>query len=202
MTAMPSGAATSSVDGRRARRERNRVAVIDAMIELLVEDRVPSVESVAERSGVSVSSVFRYFDSLDDLHRQTVERYFERFDPLFAVPGMGEGALEDRIRRLVHARLDLYELIAPIARTARRRAVEHTLLADNLRATRSRLLGQLREHFDPELSTFRRSEAEDRLALIDTMTSFEAWDLQSSGHGRSPRRIARAWTLGITALLG
>jgi AcrR family transcriptional regulator len=188
-------------DGRRARRERNRIAVIDAMVELLVEDRKPSVESVAERSGVSVSSVFRYFDNLDDLHRQTVERYFERFDPLFTVPELGDGPLDLRIRHLVGARVELYETIAPIAREARRRAAEHPLLAERLRATRTRLLDQLREHFAPELAALPRSAAEDRLALIDTMTSFESWDLLRTGHGRSPRRIARAWSLGLDAVL-
>ena len=59
---------TVTVAGRRARRERNRTAVIDAMFELIAEGKVPPpAEALAERAGVSVSSIFRYFDNLDEL---------------------------------------------------------------------------------------------------------------------------------------
>ena len=77
------------VDGRRARRERNRLAVIDALFELLVQaERPPSVEEVAAHAGVSVSSVFRYFENLDDLQQETIERYFQRYAPHFEVPAV------------------------------------------------------------------------------------------------------------------
>ena len=119
------GAAAVPIDGRRARRERGRAAVVDALFELLQERHtLPGVEAIAERAGVSVSSVFRYFDGLDDLREHTIERYFERFAPLFEVPQLGEGPLRQRIARLVEARLDLYDAIAPMAHIARLRALE------------------------------------------------------------------------------
>ena len=89
----------------------------------------PSVEEVAERAGVSVSSVFRYFDSLDDLHAQTIERYFERYEPLFEVPARPDGSTAERVAALVDARLELYETIAPIARAARVRAASEEGIA-------------------------------------------------------------------------
>ena len=68
----PASAATAepAVDGRTARRDRNRDAVLDAVIELFTEGHVGLVAAdVAERSGVSLRSVYRYFDDLEALAR-------------------------------------------------------------------------------------------------------------------------------------
>ncbi len=189
-------------DGRQARRVRNRNAVIDAMFALLEDGRFPpSVDEVAERADVSVSSVFRYFDGLDDLQEQTVRRYFERFAPLFEVPPASDNTSAGRIRTYVVARLDLYEAIAPIARMARVRAIEQPTIARSLQDTRQTFLEQARDHFADDLDRFTRADADDRIALIDALTSFESWDLLHTAHGRSRRRIERAWTTGIGAVL-
>ena len=199
---MPSVAADEVSDGRRVRRERNRVAVIDAMFELLTEGHFPpAVEDVAARASVSVSSVFRYFENLDDLQSQTIERYFERFASLFEVPDVPDGDLDARIEALVDARLDLYETIAPIARMARVRAADQPRIAASLAETRHRLTDQVRRHFEPDLRGRGRAEADDRVALVDACTAFEAWDLLQGTHERSRRLIRRAWVLGLRALL-
>lgn len=191
----------ANVDGRRARRERNRLAVIDALFELLEEGApLPSVEDVAAQAGVSVSSVFRYFDSVDDLHERTIERYFERFAPLFEVPA-AEGGRDGRIAALVEARLDLYEAIAPIARMARVRAVEQPRIARELVRVRRAMAEQVHRHLAPDLSGLTRARADDRVVLVDSLTTFESWDLLTGTHGRSRARVRRAWTAGIAALL-
>ena len=65
------GERDTPIDGRRARRERGRSAVIDAAFALAEEGKIPlTTELVAERSGVSAASIFRYFDGLDDLQYQ------------------------------------------------------------------------------------------------------------------------------------
>lgn len=201
MTTTPGTGHDRMADGRRARRERNRLLVIDSMFALLSEGHVPpSVDDVAARSGVSVSSVFRYFDGLDDLHEQTIERYFERFAALFELPDPA-GTAEGRIRTFVDARLDLYGTIAPIARMARLRAPEHPRIATTLHATRAHLAAQVRTHFAPDLGACTAAEADDRVAVIDSLTSFEAWDLLRAVHGRSRRQMERAWTAALRALL-
>lgn len=189
-------------DGRRARRERNRAAVVEAMFELIGEGHTPpSVDALSERAGVSVSSVFRYFDNLDDLLQQTVSRYFERFAPLFDVPAVADGDLDDRIAALVDARLGLYEAIHPIARVARVRAPDQPQLATVLAQTRQTFAAQVREHLAPDLAERSPADADDRVALVDTVTSFESWDLLTGTHGRSRRQVRRAWIAGLRALL-
>src|SRR5437764_99636 len=64
-----------SLDGRAARRDRGREAVLDAVIALFEEGHVrPTPEAVAERSGVSVRSVYRYYEDRDDLIRADTHR--------------------------------------------------------------------------------------------------------------------------------
>jgi AcrR family transcriptional regulator len=191
----------ATIDGRRARRERNRTAVIDAMLSLLGEDGTPPVEAIAATAGVSVSSVFRYFDNLDDLLRETIHRYFERYAGLFEVPDIGEGDLAERIDRFVVARLELFETTAPIARVARRRAAEHERIAETLAGVRRNLAEQARRHFAVELAGRPAAERDDLVWLVDSLTSFEAWDLLHSAHGRSRHQIRRAWVRGVGRLV-
>lgn len=189
-------------DGRTARRDRNRAAVIDAMITLLLEDgSIPPTERIADRAGVSVSSVFRYFESLEDLQQQTVETHFERFGPLFEIPSIGEGGLDPRIARFVDARATLHATVAPIARIARARQSEPSPIGERLATIRDTFVEQVRVHFAPELAVRSRAERDHLADAVDTLTSFEAWDLLHSARGRSGRQIRRTWRTAIRTLV-
>src|SRR5579862_8464887 len=108
-----------TVDGRTARRERNRQEVIEAALTLVDEGEMdPSIDQLTKQSGLSARSIFRYFDGLDDLRRAVIRRYFERFRPLLEVPNPGEGPLDERIRRFVEARLKVNDAVSGPARTA------------------------------------------------------------------------------------
>lgn len=190
------------VDGRRARRERGRLAAIDAAIDLLREGYAPpTAAQVAARAGVSVATVFRYFDNLEQLQRETAARYLERHEPLFDLPGLGEGPLGERVARLVAGRLELYESIAPIARFVRSRTLDQPLLTEQLTRVRLRLTDQVRQHFEPELRDLTPAEHEDRVLLVSTLTSFESWDQLHVDLDRSAGQIRRAWREGVRALL-
>ena len=79
-------------DGRRRRREKNRDAVIEALLGLVRGgDLDPTVVKIAERAGVSHRSVFRYFDDFNDLGRTAIEQQFRETLPLGVIPGVGTG---------------------------------------------------------------------------------------------------------------
>jgi len=191
----------TEIDGRRRRRELGRLAVIDAVIDLILDHHVPpAAEQVAERAGVSVASVFRYFATLDDLRREGIQRYFERIDHLVTVPGIGDGALAERIHRLVAARLDYYEQAAPVARLARRQAADVPELRSTLQRVRSTLADQISQHFALELDDADPERHHQRVGVLATLTSFESWD-QLIAAGFAPPSIAEAWRRAIMALL-
>src|SRR4051812_46447745 len=84
-------APAAEVDGRRARRDQNREAVLDALGAFYDEGvYTPSTAEIAERAGLSPRSLFRYFDDVDDLNRAAIERQVTRAQPLLD-PGVQPG---------------------------------------------------------------------------------------------------------------
>ena len=190
-------------DGRHASRERNRDAVVDALLDLY-EDGVlnPGAQEVAARSGVSRRSVFRYFDDMDELCRTAIDRHTARVSHLFEVEGLGEGPVADRIDRLVEQRTRLFEAIAPVRRITQLRAPFQPIIATELSGARKRLRRQLEQHFAPELDELKAEERDERLAVIDVLASFESFDLLRSAQGLSQARASEAMRHGLRALIG
>lgn len=191
-----------AIDGRHARRERGRAAVIDALFELLRQGRLPpTVDEIARRAGVSTASVFRYFDGIEDMQRQAFVRFRERFGHLYEIPGGAAGPRRARVRSFVDARIELYDAVGPMLAIARTRALEHDPAAEAVAANRSLLAEQVRTQFAEEAAAATPSVAADMIGLIDSITSPESWEIAQRAHGRSRRQIARMWTIGVTAVL-
>jgi AcrR family transcriptional regulator len=190
------------VDGRRARRERNRQKVIDAVFLLIQDGKVPpTVEDVARRAGVSVSSVFRNFDGLGDLQRHAFDRFHDRFAVLLdAAPPAGADR-PARIRHHVDTRIELCSRAGQLMQLARHRALDHQPIADGVARLRSRLADQAGRHFADEASRLAPADAAALLALIDAATSPEVFELMRAAHACSSRQIARTWTTALAVLL-
>ncbi len=194
--------AATAIDGRRARRERGRAAVIDAVVDLLDEGHAPpSARAVIERSGVSEATLFRYFDTLDDLQHAAASRFLERNAALFELAEIGCGTLDVRASRFVDARLRLYDTIAPMARLVRARSLDHPHFTATLHEVRGRLADQVALHFATELSCRGRAGRDDLVAVISTLTSFESWDQLRNDHDRTSLQVRRTWRRTVVELL-
>lgn len=193
---------TTEVDGRRARREQNRAAVLDALAELYREGTyAPSAGEIAERAGLSSRSLFRYFDDVDDLSRAAIDQQLARARPLLAVDVGSRDPTATKVERLVDARLRLYEAIAPAARAARICAWRHPVIAGQVAASRSYLRHQLECLFAPELAALGPGRAAGALAAIDALCSFESAELLRGEQRLSRTQAAAALVHGLTALL-
>ena len=189
-------------DGRTARRDRNRDAVLDAVLELFAEDALaPSAAQVAERSGVSLRSVYRYFEDTDELVRAAIERNLERVRSLFVVERPGEGPVDDRVARLVASRLRLYDEVGPLMRATLLHAGENAVLAERL-ATVRRLLGeQVEQMFAPELARLAAPERRGTAAVLDQLLTFESLDHLRRVRGMSRAATSAALETALAALL-
>ena len=166
-----------SGDGRMARRDRNRVAVLDAVIELFSEGNLdPTPEAVAQRVGLSPRSVYRYFDDRDALMRAAIDRHLESVWGLYLIHAIGEGDLDGRITRFVDGRLRLYEAIAATARASRMRAAANEIVRDQVELTRRALREQIEKHFGPELEALDPRRRRARIAAVDALCELESLD--------------------------
>ena len=197
------GEQTERVDGRRAARQRNRTAVVDALLELYAEGNFsPSADEMAERSGVSRRSLFRYFDDLDDLCRAAIDRQILDAGPLIELKNTGHGTQADRSARLAAQRAALFEAIAPGARAGRLRAPYQPLLAEYLLTSRTLFRRQIERHFEPELAGMTDAKARrETLDAIDVLCSCESFDLLRTARGLSLANYERTLTRALTALL-
>lgn len=190
------------MDGRRARRERSRVAVIDAVFALVRDGKVPpTAEDIAERAGVSVSLIFRNFDGLDDMQRQAFDVFRERYVHLFDPAVDAAASRPERVARHVRVRLDLLTVAGPMMHFARQRTLECQPMAEGVGRGRSQLSDQARAHFASETAQLSPAEAANLLAVIDALTSPEAYEVLRAAHGRSDRQISRLWICSLTAIL-
>ena len=189
-------------DGRSARRGRNSEAVLDTVHEMFVEGNFsPSVEDVAARSGVSLRSVYRYFEDTEALLHLAIERRITLVGELYGLDDLGEGTLDERVQALVNQRLVLHSKLAPTIRAAMLRAPFSPQIADQVRARRELLVAQVAAQFAPEVRGLDQARSEELLASVDALCSFESIEAMRVRRGLSLKRTRRALVAGVTALL-
>ena len=178
-----------------------RARAIDAFIDLVFEGHLPPTsEQVAHRAGISMATLFRYFDTLDQLRRDAAARTLERF-AFFEVPEIGVGPRAERIERFAAIRVELWESIQLLARLQRSTALQDSGAAEMVDFGRRAMADQIRQHFAPELCSLTAARQEDAVATIASLTSVESWEQFRHAYGRSPMQTRRAWAHAIDSVL-
>ena len=175
------------------------MAVLDAVLELFEEGNLdPGVHEVADRSGVSLRSVYRYFEDLDELITAAIERHLERTRPLFDIERIGEGPLPERINRFADRRLRLFDAMRVIYRASRVRAATDPQVQAGLMDTYQWLGEQAHQMFAPELDQI--DDPAERLEArhtVDLLTQFDSLEhlRHRCGAGSRPSRRGRGRSL-------
>lgn len=185
-------------DGRRARRHRSRDLAVDALLDLLSDGVVrPTAQQVAERSGVSLRSIFRIFDDVETLHAAAATRQLSRVRHLF-VDVAAVGSVQSRVDATLDINARLYESVAPIRRAALRAAPESPPLRVQLRRLRAWLRAEIDRVFDDELDGAPPGLA----AALEVLMSFEAWDQLRTAQELSVEEAAGIVRQASLVLLG
>ena len=193
---------TPLTDGRSQRRDRNRESVVTALLELYREGRLgPSADEIAARAGISVRSLFRYFEDIEALVRAAIVRQQEHVAPLYALDVPTDLPLPERLDRFVAGRLRLLQGMGEVGRVARNLAAHQPLVLAELARIRHALRGQLAEVFAPELDALPRPSAADALAAADVVASWEALDLMHNDQGLPVDVVAAAMRAALARLL-
>jgi AcrR family transcriptional regulator len=181
---------------------RNRAAVVDATLELLREGQFkPRAADIALRADVSVRTVFRLFDDLDQMLVAAADSQTRRTSHLFLAPAPTGSRLE-RVRDLAEHRATLYEEIGPVRRAALRNAPFQGVLQRRIARADRLLRHQLTETFREELDHVSVSRRDALAAGLEVLTSFSAWTNLRSEQRLSVARSKEVVGTSLVALLG
>jgi AcrR family transcriptional regulator len=167
-----------ALDGRRARGERSRAAIVAAVLELIGEiDGMPSTALVAERAGVTQRTLFRHFATVDDLLAEAVGAQSQMVMP-YLQPLDASGSFDERVARLVDVRTELFRRIAPVRRKALALRADLPLIANGLAMANDAQRKQIELLFAEELDRLPGGAAHRRtvVSALEMATSWEAFD--------------------------
>lgn len=193
---------SASTDGRTMRRNRNRTAVITALLDMIREgDLHPGAAEIADRAGVSHRSIFRYFDDLDDLVRTTIDQAFEDAGPLSTIPNPGAGTPAERIAALVDARIALFEHVNGAMQLARMRAYSIPAIDEEIAKIAEEFRAQIRVHFASELTARPDAEQDALVDAVLVLTSYDAYAIHTRLLARPAEQVRMAWIVALGVLL-
>ena len=198
MTSIP----VSAVDGRSLRRERNRQDIVDALLGLIENGETEiSAALIASKAGLSERSIFRYFDDVNDLYRSVCDLAFSKEIEYALIDDAGVGSLDTKIENFVNQRVRIYTMNEKIAPAARSFAFKNPIIKNQLVVGRKLLRTQIMKHFAEELSVFDKQQQQVAVAIIDSLTTFEHYDMMRSDQKMSVLAIKSVLTESIRKAL-
>jgi TetR/AcrR family transcriptional regulator, regulator of autoinduction and epiphytic fitness len=192
----------NAVDGRRARGQRTRRNVAEALTVLLrAGNPDPTARAVATRAGVSLRLVFHHFADMDDLYHYLATLQLRR--QWSAMPRISPKlSRATRIERTVSHRAALFEEISPVRRALVRRAPSSPRVRASIGAADRLLLENLEVTFAPELAVLPAGSRAEYLGAMDTAASWEAWEHLRTSSGTTVRAAKRVVTRVLSSLNG
>ena len=171
-----------SIDGRRQRSERTRLAIIDAALSLQEEGiLVPTAQQISDRSGVLIRSFFRHFDDMETLFKAADDQLRDSYEALF-IGGDRDGFLEERVNRAVEQRSAAFEKLKNIFLGTKAQLWRYEMLRKNY-ARNQRGLRKDLEAWLPELKGLPEVDCES----VHAIASFEMWNRLRSEQGLSEK---------------
>ena len=159
-----------TLDGRRQRSERSQVAIVEAALTLINEEKqVPTAQQIADRAGVSIRSFFRHFADMDALFLSADEMLGASYETLFAVTDRS-GTLSQRISRAVDLYGNAFDQLCDLILCTQALAWRFPALQERYAYHQKRLRDEL-ELWLPEVAISPRSRRE----AVHAVTSFEMW---------------------------
>jgi AcrR family transcriptional regulator len=170
-------------DGRRLRRNRNRQSVIDAYVGLMSCGVLePTRSELTAACGLSGRSIYRYFPDNGALISSVADHIIARFSPTLAENHNESDSLAERILSFVAERLRVYDLTAPITRTARTVRANDENVIRAFQMARDSTRSHLAEQFAPELEQLDECEREAMITLLHMPFLFDSIEYAHGVH--------------------
>jgi len=188
------------VDGRTARAERTRKAIVEAHLSLICEgDLKPTGERIAERAGVSLRALWSNFKDMEALFAAT-GALLEQWQVAVHRPVRPDQPLGDRLGEFCRQRMRMLEIVAPSARAAQLKEPFSPQLRRNRAQAIARVRAEIEEVFARELAVAGAGR-ERLLRALTVATTWSAWSMLRDELGLDEEEACAVMTHTVTALL-
>lgn len=163
-----------NTDGRIARGERTREAILDAHTGLLCEGVLkPTGKLLAERAGISLRTLWSNYSDLEAVMRASTAHWLER-DAALQVTIAPDQHLDRRLEAYCRMRVARLEHIAPAARSAALGEPFSPALQASRREHVQRVRDDIEQVFAPEL-TAAGGRRDALAAALFILSSWPSW---------------------------
>jgi TetR/AcrR family transcriptional regulator, regulator of autoinduction and epiphytic fitness len=188
------------VDGRTARADRTRRAIVDALLALIAEgDLRASPERIVARAGVSLRTLWSSFGDLEGLYAAASDRLIQLQEARHRPVPAGQ-PLAARVSAFCEQRGRMLEIAAPAARAAQLRLPYSAQLRSNRAVHTARALDEIRTVFAAELAAAGPGRDELERALL-VNTTWPAWSMLRDDLGLDVPAATAVMTRTISALI-
>lgn len=186
-----------NTDGRIARGERTRDAIVEAHTELLREGVLkPTGKVIADRAGISVRTLWANFKDLEALLQATTA-YWDTADLELRVTVDPSLPLAERIDAFCAQRAARLEHIAPAARSA----VLGEPFSAALQKSRQTHVDRLRSEIETLFAAEIESAGGELTYALISATSWPNWQIMRDDYGLEPVQIVAIMARTCHALL-
>ncbi|GIH06504.1 hypothetical protein Rhe02_45710 [Rhizocola hellebori] len=197
---MTSTEAPGRVDGRTARAERTRAAIVEAHLALIAEgDLRPTGEKIADRAGVSLRALWTNFKDMETLFEASGEKVLAQVDAAFK-PVSPALPLPKRVDAFCRQRASMLQLIGPNARASHMREA----ISPQLQRNRAKHIERLRDEVETLFAVELEAAGANRDQLLHGIlaaTMWPAWSMLRDGLGLSVDKARAVMTRTVGALL-
>ncbi len=185
------------VDGRRERSATSRRRILAALVALLENgEPSPTAESIAGRAGVSLRTVFRHFEEMENLHLEIAAMVFERIRPMLEQP-LEQTEWPAVLFESVSRRATLFEAIAPY-----KTAMDVHRHRSRLVADKHRRVADLSRDFAAACMPEQVKRDTQLVELLNLILSIETWQRLREQQGLSAAEAEAAVNRAAAAIAG
>ena len=186
------------VDGRHERLERSKLAVLQAVNDIVRETgEAPTADTLAKRSGVSRRSIFRLFGSKAGLLKAAAEFTYGQIRERFPIPDFSAADAPERVSKFVEHLSSIYEYITPFRRVSERNPQDEELIERERERIEALYESQLRQAFAELGGAGRRPNP----TLRDTIQALVSWNTWNYLRNEQHHAIEYARTILTQAIL-
>lgn len=184
------------IDGRTARSERTRAAIVEAHVTLIRDgDLRPTADRIAKQAGVSLRALWSHFADMEALFAASGRRILDQRDAAHQ-PIPADLPLPKRISAYCGQRARLLEDIAPAAKASSLKEPFSETLQNYRRSHVQRVRDEVSALFKAELAG-----DETLLNAVTAASMWPTWGTLRDAMGLTPAEAEAALTRTITDLL-